>query len=371
MSTTNSGNRSGVIAIAIITFALGVVLGLSMNSRTFSPAPPSMTAQPLTLEPSRRPVEISLDPLPTTASSGGGGGGDGALPARRQPQGASIRKVAAAIAAKHGRLAVSDKFRDEPGAHDYGYIYEKVLAPYVAATHERFKLLEIGLGCAGTAGGAGAGYRFFTAYAPNVQYAGIDLVACDFAHLGPEAVAYLKDHTYRGSQTDKAVLDRAHAEQGPFDVIVDDGSHRSEHIMATFNHMFPKLRPGGVYIIEDLFACFSSSPYVGGYRDRRMQRERKTAIQFLTAMIMQLSFPFEQPRSGALFVHPSVSFPITALARMIRSIECDREVCAITKMDGSGLHPWPVPCAPDFFSNESTMATVDPWCAMPSKYVRP
>lgn len=33
-------------------------------------------------------------------------------------------------------------------------------------------------------------------------------------------------------------------------MIVDDGSHRVEHIMKSLNYLWPVLKPGGVYIME-------------------------------------------------------------------------------------------------------------------------
>ena len=37
-----------------------------------------------------------------------------------------------------------------------------------------------------------------------------------------------------------------------FDLIVDDGSHLVHHMMTTFNCLFKYVRPGGIYIIEDI-----------------------------------------------------------------------------------------------------------------------
>jgi SAM-dependent methyltransferase len=37
----------------------------------------------------------------------------------------------------------------------------------------------------------------------------------------------------------------------PLDLVVDDCSHRYEPTRASFNELFPRLRPGGVYVIED------------------------------------------------------------------------------------------------------------------------
>src|SRR6202008_2820925 len=53
---------------------------------------------------------------------------------------------------------------------------------------------------------------------------------------------------------------------GPFDVILDDGSHMNSHIALTFRHLFPNgLAPGGVYIVEDIH-----SNYWKPYRDSPM-----------------------------------------------------------------------------------------------------
>lgn len=35
------------------------------------------------------------------------------------------------------------------------------------------------------------------------------------------------------------------------DLVIDDASHMLEHTRISFNYLFPKLRPGGLYIIED------------------------------------------------------------------------------------------------------------------------
>jgi SAM-dependent methyltransferase len=36
------------------------------------------------------------------------------------------------------------------------------------------------------------------------------------------------------------------------DVIIDDGSHKFKHQIKSFNILFPKLNPGGIYVIEDI-----------------------------------------------------------------------------------------------------------------------
>ena len=40
-------------------------------------------------------------------------------------------------------------------------------------------------------------------------------------------------------------------QMGEFDLIIDDGHHGTEVVLPTFQYLWPKLRPGGLFIIED------------------------------------------------------------------------------------------------------------------------
>jgi methyltransferase family protein len=51
-----------------------------------------------------------------------------------------------------------------------------------------------------------------------------------------------------GSQDDAELL----SSLGEFDVVVDDASHINELTLASFRALWPKVRPGGMYAIEDL-----------------------------------------------------------------------------------------------------------------------
>ena len=50
-----------------------------------------------------------------------------------------------------------------------------------------------------------------------------------------------------------------------FDIIIDDGSHKSEDIIAAFKNCFLRMKPGGLFIIEDLH-CSYDAAYQGGFR---------------------------------------------------------------------------------------------------------
>jgi len=57
-----------------------------------------------------------------------------------------------------------------------------------------------------------------------------------------------------------------------FNIIIDDASHKSEDVIATFELMFYRVRPGGLYIIEDLHTSYWKS-HNGGYKASQSQIE--------------------------------------------------------------------------------------------------
>jgi hypothetical protein len=55
-----------------------------------------------------------------------------------------------------------------------------------------------------------------------------------------------------GSQADGAFLSKTWQQYGPFDMILDDGSHMNEHVIYSFEHLWGSVKSGGIYIIEDV-----------------------------------------------------------------------------------------------------------------------
>ena len=52
---------------------------------------------------------------------------------------------------------------------------------------------------------------------------------------------------------------------GAPDIIVDDGSHLNEHVIETFEVLFPLLKDGGIYVVEDTQTSYW--PDYGGSSD--------------------------------------------------------------------------------------------------------
>ena len=64
------------------------------------------------------------------------------------------------------------------------------------------------------------------------------------------------DQIIIGSQVDDTILTKV-ASLGPFDIIIDDGSHVQSHMIVTFLKLFPLLSQNGIYIIEDTHTNYS------------------------------------------------------------------------------------------------------------------
>jgi SAM-dependent methyltransferase len=72
--------------------------------------------------------------------------------------------------------------------------------------------------------------------------------------IQPECRAYADAATaiYIGDQADRAFWRDFRARVPVVDVLIDDGGHRVEEQMVTVEEILPHLRPGGVYICEDV-----------------------------------------------------------------------------------------------------------------------
>lgn len=145
-------------------------------------------------------------------------------------------------------LAGTDKF----GYHDYTPNYFKMFAHLKEA---KIKVLEIGVGGYADDDRGGQSLEVWRDFFPNAEITGIDIQKKTM-DLGPRV------EILQGSQVDPDFLKELVEKRGPFDIIIDDGSHRNEHIVASYQMLFPTLVPGGIYVAEDVQTSFH--PRFGG-----------------------------------------------------------------------------------------------------------
>lgn len=82
-------------------------------------------------------------------------------------------------------------------------------------------------------------------YFPEATIYGMDID--DFTQ-----VKLPRSHIFQGDQGSADDLERVTQQCPVFDIIIDDGSHASSHQQTSLKVLFPYLRSGGLYVIEDL-----------------------------------------------------------------------------------------------------------------------
>ena len=130
-------------------------------------------------------------------------------------------------------------------------VYERYLSQYRGTS---FSMLEIGV----FQGGSLELWREY--FGSQATFFGID--------INPECAGRVEapNQVRIGSQADPEFLKRVVGEMGGIDVVIDDGSHISEHQRVSFDTLFPLLAEGGLYIIEDLHTAYWRETWNGGYR---------------------------------------------------------------------------------------------------------
>lgn len=163
---------------------------------------------------------------------------------------------------KHG----TDKY-----FHKYFNFYGKFIGP---KRYEKLELLEIGLGC-GMFYGPGKSLLSWSEFLPNSKISILEYnrdCALKFKNI--------TKNLFMGSQSDFKILKQVEA-GSPYDIIIDDGGHTRSQQVNSLIGLFPYLKKGGIYIIEDLYYSFSSE----GFDSNR------SAFDVLTRLIMHQNNP--------------------------------------------------------------------------------
>lgn len=144
-----------------------------------------------------------------------------------------------ALAIKHG----ADK---SSLYHNFAVKYDRLLGQF----RESFtNVLEIGVG-------GGHSLRMWTDYFPNAAIHGVDVSPGD--RVCESYSNRIRFHLL--DQGNAAQLETLN-QRAPFDLIVDDGNHWWREQIVSFTTLFPMVRSGGIYIIED--TCTSYWPEYG------------------------------------------------------------------------------------------------------------
>ena len=135
-------------------------------------------------------------------------------------------------------------------------------------------MLEIGIGGYTTSDG-GNSLKMWRDYFSQAIIVGLDIEP-----KPPMEGCFIE----QGDQSDPRVLHHLGKTYGPFDIIVDDGSHRPDDIVQSWVILWDYLKSGGWYCVEDLQTAYW--PDYGG----SSLHTKETTIGFLGGLIDRIHY---------------------------------------------------------------------------------
>mgnify|MGYP001581131233 CR=1 FL=1 len=192
--------------------------------------------------------------------------------------------------------------------HHYLGVYESYLKDW---RDKEFTLIELGIA-------AGNSLKMWHQAFPKAKIIGID--------INPDCAGYCEPpiEVYIGSQTDTVFLDSVLAKIGVPDVIIDDGSHVGADMIFSFRHLFPKMKAGGFYVVEDTHA----GAYIPTYAGEMESNGRSKAFNFFTGLVYDVDVAGRGSCGNAEFCinHPSET---PAVPEFSRILECAFFHCSL------------------------------------------
>jgi len=174
-------------------------------------------------------------------------------------------------------IRLAQKHRvDKWGSHWYAQHYHH---HFQHLRNQKINLLEIGVGGYANPAAGGDSLRMWEEYFPHATIYGVDIHDKQRHERGRIKIR-------RGSQADEEFLHTLCQEAGSFDIIIDDGSHINDHVIKSFNTLFPILSRHGIYAVEDVQTSYW--PQFGG--DSEDVYNKTTIIGFFKQFIDALNY---------------------------------------------------------------------------------
>ena len=217
------------------------------------------------------------------------------------------------------QLAIKYETDKRSGDHNYTKVYEH----YFSSIKEKnITLLEIGFGM----GNSG---HMWDDYFPNAELYFID--------VNPNAFKQNKipfssrAHFHLLDQGDKEqLIEFKQAIGKKFDLIIDDGSHHCHHQILTFEQLFPLVKEGGYYVIEDLHTSYWRM-YGGAGNIGAPKASLNSAINFFMNLVHDVNYIGSLTGYADSNRSKDLLKTMTEYQRSIESIHFHTSMCFIKK----------------------------------------
>lgn len=146
--------------------------------------------------------------------------------------------------------AIFSKYNTDKGSgyHNYLRQYEPLLQ---SMRNKPIRILEIGV----YNGGSILAWR--EAFPNALSIVGVDITPSCKKYEDPTKSIFIEIMDATNSKNIESISSK----YGPFDLILDDGSHLNKHVIQSFEGFFPYLKDDGIYIVEDT-NCYNSSSHI-------------------------------------------------------------------------------------------------------------
>lgn len=232
-------------------------------------------------------------------------------------------------------LAIQFNTDKGPQDHNYTKIYDRLFS---SLKNDSISFLEIGFF-------HGQSARMWDAYFKNAK--NLDFI--DITHNAYSHFYNLSDRctlSMVNQEIPEELSNFMASRTEGYDIIIDDGGHTMNQQIVSFKCLFPYLKKGGIYIIEDLHTAYfnsfgglySSSHNVGSEFKADMSSfghvlyKNSNTIQFLQDMIHYVNY--RGARTWCADINKtseSITNEIDSLYRDIESIQFYNSLCIIRK----------------------------------------
>lgn len=213
-------------------------------------------------------------------------------------------------------LAIQANTDKASSFHDYTRIYSKY---FKGLRRKKIKFLEIGIY-------EGNSVKLWENYFPNAELHFIDVTAENIRYTSPRSLYHFLDQ-----EDIKAMHNFAQSIGGDFDVIIDDGGHTMNQQINSFIALFPFVKSGGFYAIEDLHTSYWT-PYGGRASTKPHNPEEKTTVDFLKELIDSVNGIGAKSAKASFDLTPEdVMKTLTSWEKEIYSMHFYGSVCIIIK----------------------------------------
>lgn len=165
-------------------------------------------------------------------------------------------------------LEIAKKYPTSKNHHGFIEIYHKYFSNF---KDQKINILEIGVE-------RGDSLRMWREYFTNATICAIDLHDRNIIVENAEILI--------GDQSDHSFLKTIINKYKKFDIIIDDGSHQSKHIISSFSFLFNHLSENGIYVVEDLQTSYQ--PRYGGSRFNL--NKKKSSMSFLKSLADSINY---------------------------------------------------------------------------------